>query len=435
MDDRQEPLRISGLAVASLVLSVVPTGIGQILSLIFGIVALDQTGGEKPAAKGRGLATAGLIFTTMWLVAIPLTCVILWFTYPRSDQPDSQKAPTSAQGEPAQKPGKTATQAEGKAVKPGKPQQPGLSKHSVILKVETEPREDKYGFDISAAVQKKLKAAGIQVFTDEGKTADGVVVVQYSEREGGQYASFNGFGTPVGTGTVIVCKFSVLNSSTGEVVCELEISRGTPEQVESTLGLYTEAVKNFENSEDFQVIAYYVAAALGDKAAMPMIVPRLGDFKTRDTVLSIAEACGYEPPTPLEKAYIAVAKGNYAECEKLGSAAVTPLLTHLGVCGYADTSDVREIVRVLGQLRATQASAQVVAALRQSVQGFYTFRSEVEQANMIVLVINTLGDIGDQEALTEVKTLVDDERPEVAQAAKDASAKLAARLSTKPAGK
>ena len=458
MNDREEPLRISGLAVASLVLSVIPTGVGQILSLIFGIVALDHTSGEKPSARGRGLATAGLILTTMWLVAIPLTCVILWFAYPRSNQPDSQKTLPSAQGEQVQKPGtqseqvqkpsvqgepvqkaskgsSSATQAETKAAKPRKPQQQGLGKHSVILKVETEPREDKYGFDLSAAVQKKLKAAGIQVFTDENKTADGVVVIQYSEREGAQYATFFGTGAPVGRGTVIVCKFSVLNSSTGEIACEMEISRGTPSQVDSVSGLYSEAVKNFENSEDFTLIAYYVAAALDDKQAMPSIVTRLSNPGTKETVLNLAKACAYEPESPSEKAYFAVALGNLAECEKLGDAAIAPLIAHLDYIRYTDTKDMREAIRILGVLKATEASGRVTGALREYAQGFYGDVDDTDRTSMMVLLINALGNIGDQEALDEISKLVGDERPEVAQAAKDASGKLTARLSPKPAGK
>jgi len=442
MAENEKPLRISGMAVASLVLSVLPTGVGQMLSLIFGIIALDHTSGEKPIATGRGFAAAGLFFTTMWLVAIPLTCVILWFTYPGSEQPDKQqgnrKTATSTQDEAVQKSGRnpsSTTPTENQATRPGKSQSQELGKHSIILKVEAESKEDKYGFNISAAVQKKLKAAGMQVFTDESKTADGFVVVQYSEYKGDQYATFYGMGSTAGTGTVIVCLFSVINSSTGEIVCELEVRGSTPAQVDSISGLYAEAVKNFENDEDFQVIAYYVAAALGDKAAMPRLVPRLGDRRIRNTVLSIAQLCGYEPQTPLEKAYFAVAKDNFSECEKLGSAAVIPLLKYLEGCGYADTSEVREIVRVLGQLKAPQASAQVTAVLRQCVQESYRYESEEERTDMTVLVINVLGDIGDQEALTEVKTLVDDERPEVAQAARDASSKLTSRLSTRPAGK
>lgn len=65
-----------GLAIASFVLSIVWLfGIGTILSLIFGIVSMNQINRSKGRLKGRGLATAGIAISSttimLMLIAVP----------------------------------------------------------------------------------------------------------------------------------------------------------------------------------------------------------------------------------------------------------------------------------------------------------------------------------------------------------------------------
>jgi hypothetical protein len=61
-----EAPRTNGLAIASLVLGLVPVaGIGSILAVVFGCVALGQI--RETGAQGRGMAIAGI-----WLGSIML---------------------------------------------------------------------------------------------------------------------------------------------------------------------------------------------------------------------------------------------------------------------------------------------------------------------------------------------------------------------------
>ncbi len=59
----------SGLAVAALVLSIVWLGgIGSVLAVVFGILAVSQIGKSHGLKRGRGLATAGIVIGSLGLV-------------------------------------------------------------------------------------------------------------------------------------------------------------------------------------------------------------------------------------------------------------------------------------------------------------------------------------------------------------------------------
>lgn len=68
----------NGLAVASMVLGItgpVVCGIGAILALIFGLVALSQIK-AAPGSKGRGMAIAGIVLGSFW-IAVGLLILIV----------------------------------------------------------------------------------------------------------------------------------------------------------------------------------------------------------------------------------------------------------------------------------------------------------------------------------------------------------------------
>ena len=67
--------RVSGLAVASLVLGLVGflfCGITSILAVIFGGIALSQIKNRPDELTGRGLAIAGLILGVVMMVLVAL---------------------------------------------------------------------------------------------------------------------------------------------------------------------------------------------------------------------------------------------------------------------------------------------------------------------------------------------------------------------------
>jgi hypothetical protein len=65
--------RTSGLAVASMVLGILWIFyIGSILAVIFGHIAISQTG-KNPALRGRGMAIAGLVLGYIGIAILALS--------------------------------------------------------------------------------------------------------------------------------------------------------------------------------------------------------------------------------------------------------------------------------------------------------------------------------------------------------------------------
>lgn len=61
--------KVNGLAIASLVLGIVPLlGIGSVVAVVFGHVALGQIKRSNGFETGRGMALAGLILGYAWIV-------------------------------------------------------------------------------------------------------------------------------------------------------------------------------------------------------------------------------------------------------------------------------------------------------------------------------------------------------------------------------
>jgi hypothetical protein len=67
----------NGLAVASLILSIVQPGIGSVLAIIFGHIARRQIRQSNGTQKGNGLALAGLIIGYGLGIAILVALVLL----------------------------------------------------------------------------------------------------------------------------------------------------------------------------------------------------------------------------------------------------------------------------------------------------------------------------------------------------------------------
>jgi hypothetical protein len=67
----------SGLAIASLVLGVIPAaGIGGILALVFGYKARKQIDESNGGLNGRGMATAGIVLGWVWTVCLGAILII-----------------------------------------------------------------------------------------------------------------------------------------------------------------------------------------------------------------------------------------------------------------------------------------------------------------------------------------------------------------------
>lgn len=71
-----QPVGTNGLAIASLVCSLVGLfcGIGPIVGLVLGIIALNQI--KKTGQDGRGMALAGVIIS-----GISIALIVIWFIF------------------------------------------------------------------------------------------------------------------------------------------------------------------------------------------------------------------------------------------------------------------------------------------------------------------------------------------------------------------
>lgn len=73
--------RTNGLAIAGFVLALLG---GGILGLIFGIIARRQIDRSGGAEKGRGLATAAIVISCVWLVLIAIIFIAVAASDPGS---------------------------------------------------------------------------------------------------------------------------------------------------------------------------------------------------------------------------------------------------------------------------------------------------------------------------------------------------------------
>ena len=93
---------LNGFAVASLVLGIIGIFFGFILAIIFGIIALVQIRNSEGRQRGKGMATAGLILSGVWIVVLGIIIALHkpTPTPPTTTPPNSNSNNTNASGMP-----------------------------------------------------------------------------------------------------------------------------------------------------------------------------------------------------------------------------------------------------------------------------------------------------------------------------------------------
>jgi len=423
--DGKEPVRTSGLAVASFILSILPTCAGQLVAIALGIAALVSIDKDREHVKGGGFAMAGLFLSVMWLIAGLATAVVVGIML--TTEGHGQAGP----GGGTQPPAPAVGGGEENIQPPSSPGRTPASRRKVVLKVEADSWVQKGPYNIAAAVGKRLGEAGVKVVQPESPDPDGIVLVEYAEEQGREYASMFGFGGSIGSGTSVGCTVTVLEAATAEVVCRFEIRGNTPSQVSSSGGLHEEAIKAFEQQQGFRLLGFLVAAALKDEAAMPALAPLLEDGATRDTVLAIVKNAGYEPKSPVERAAYAVAGGDLDECESIGPPAAGALVKHLEGMDHSQCDGVLRVVQVLAAVDPASARARAAELLEQYSSGNWYVSDDDEKDKVMVGLLEILGKVGDKSSLGAVAKHRGDERSAVADAAKSADSSIRARLGTR----
>jgi len=309
----------------------------------------------------------------------------------------------------------------------------------VIMRARTEPWRKEEPKPVLDAVKAQLAAAKVTVVPERSETADGYVLVEASE------PGWEGPGAPgaSGAGGLLTCSVHVLCTETKQAHRLMELTSKLPFTDTPSQGeLYSNLLEEMKASDDFGILGHWAATALGRRSAASKLMPHILDAGMKDRLVGFLDGIGYEPQSPSDKAYFAVARGEYDACVEIGKPAVAPLTKVIADPPGEDSAEMMkvtaEVAGILGQLGDAAASKPLRLALRglgprtaaEEGEGAFSSQSESgeEEAAAAVAVIEALAKVGDEFALAEVSRFTSDTRETVAEAAKAAKAELQARL-------
>jgi len=293
-------------------------------------------------------------------------------------------------------------------------------------------REGEEPYDIYSAIKEKLEEAGIEV-TSEGSTDyDALLLVDYEESKGGEYG-LKRVGVPMGFyGTRIRCDLT-LHDQKDNLLLEHTILSGTSSQVSDRVGLYRDAINNFENSALFKYLGAITASKLGadDTVLMETLLTDLEspNGNLRDYAAEVLGFIGDERAlVPLIRTLLDDhnAKVVAQAAEALGNIgdkkAVEPLITTFNECEerfswlVAHNFFGRPIAIALGRIGGDRAVEVLITIFLQDDD--WTVRTWAAEA---------LDNIGDERAIEPLTAALEDRMPHVREAAREALDKINAK--------
>jgi hypothetical protein len=349
---------------------------------------------------------------------------------------------------------------------PATPPKPDYSP-KVVLRVKTEPWRKDTPQNVTDSIVKQLKGAGIEIVLNDVKSADGIVLVEYSEDVDRAKASTGERALkPEG----ISCRASLLNLKKKRAYQLGTVSVSPGYDAKTTKSLYAPVLEAMRKSEEFTIMGPRVAATLGRTASIGELMPSIIKPELQPAIVKLIADTDYEPANPVEKAYLAIVTGNFDECIGLGKPAVEPLGKYLAEQLKSTTDYVQSMNGIasaavaLGKIGDKSASKDLRAVLKtcqpqekptkkkvsEDAYGDFDLGAAGEDTEYYgpegtadseegvkavtaatVAVIEALGKVGDEFALVEINRYASDGREEVAKAAQGAKAELQARLKQK----
>ncbi len=278
----------------------------------------------------------------------------------------------------------------------------------VRLEVKSESWRDGGPFAIEKELKAKLAAAGVGTLGKGAKAAAGTLRVEYTESKGKEYKSLDGLST-LGNATDFELSVEVLDSEGAELLT-LSAS-GTPPDFINAKDLFEPGLDALKSHPIYQFLEYFVAASLGMKSALPKLVPAL----TWDEADKVARQLlgEYRPRTPEERAWFALAEGDYDACVGIGEPAVEPIVDLMERQGSAPGSLDEKAAGALAKIGGPKAARAVLAQLRS--------RKDIAGAeDDVVQLLAAAATLGDSDAIPIAEELARSESEDVSAAAKKA---------------
>jgi hypothetical protein len=304
-------------------------------------------------------------------------------------------------------------------------QAPGGEKPAVVLRIRAWswlPRR----FNIEKALRERFEEAGLTVLDADAKEADAVVSASYREDRG----MSEGF-------VAITCGVRVLDARDGTTFEGYEAAAETPMGDLHGDTTQAAAIRALLKAESFLRMGDAVAAVLGDGEALSRLIPCAVIGETHGAVLALVEKTGYEPATDAEKAFLAVARGDFEESLRLGKAAAVPVAGILKwesewncTAGYhaaaqilgkdADREAMAGLIRGISELLRESPPEQEEPACPEYEDEEEFREIQAARAKEITALIGALESIGAKARVGMIKVYLKDWDPAVAEAARKA---------------
>lgn len=215
---------------------------------------------------------------------------------------------------------------------------PAIAQQQAVKTLDVQVRSESWlnrEFDLSD-LKRRCLAAGIKLVPTGGK--DGMLAIDYEEQKGSGYASSFGWAvaSPSDYGTNAYVRFTLISMATGKDLLKLEAHGSTPSSVPSLASLHSLAVEALRKDASYRLACSAMAGMLGSNKEAAKLLPWAVASRT---ALAILDTAGFKANTPLETAYLAVARRDPAAIRQAGTATAEPLKLYLDSVHNEDTEE------------------------------------------------------------------------------------------------
>lgn len=305
-------------------------------------------------------------------------------------------------------------------------------RQAVALRVQSTSWIAGAGFD-APDFERSCRDAGIQLVPPNTVADAPMADVMYTEAKGPGFSMF-GLGQPVGYGTNISFSLTLQKVPGAEPMVSVVAEAVTPAGL-SKAQFHQGALDAFRHAPAYRLSCSVIAAALGSRREALRLLPwTLMDSQA----MSLLDTIGFQPETPGEFAYVAVARRDVRRVEALGAAAAEPLLLlfqnsasprdEIGTYPAADPENATMLRRAVTILVALNDD-RVPDVLATFLNDYTAYRSTGDPVvtPVLVAVVDGLGKTGTQFTLPLLEAWQDGDT-RVAREARAAVKALGARL-------
>ena len=265
-----------------------------------------------------------------------------------------------------------------------------------------------------AGFEKQCTVAGVTLVDIKDSTVDAAATIDYRELQGSGFSPY-GIGTPTEYGTWIRFNLALRDPKTGKAIARIEASASSTGGIRS--GLHNQALESFRLTPQSRFACATIAAQLGSVEQAAALLPwAVLSENTRGFLSDIK----FKPRTPVESAYLAVARRDMVTTKSLGQASVEPLLLlfrnsaksrdYLGTFNAWSPSRHAELMIQATAILASFPDPNVLSTLTDFLADYagHYAKSQRNLAAVVSHVLTILGPIGDASTLPAVEKWLDD---------------------------